>query len=154
MQCHWHRIDGACRVRDTACTTRAGPFTASMLNFVKQNECRIIEIACTMHAVSLTPLAIYDTACTICEQFLGPWQPFKENIYQKHICTRLVPPSTTKYKFLKELPNKNVVHWHSMPKNRRFHSRTSSRIWSRIRKSLVRESGAQGRFFGENPKGI
>jgi hypothetical protein len=77
-----------------------------MLNFVKQNECRIIETACTMHAVSLTPLAKYDTACTIGQQFLRPWQPFKENIYQKHISTRLVLPATTKYKFLKGPPKK------------------------------------------------
>jgi hypothetical protein len=32
---------------------------------------------CKMHAVSLTPHAKYDTACTIDEQFERPWQPLK-----------------------------------------------------------------------------
>jgi hypothetical protein len=30
-----------------------------------------------MHAVSLTPHAKYDTACTIDERFERPWQPLK-----------------------------------------------------------------------------
>jgi hypothetical protein len=38
-----------------------------------------------MHAVSMTPHAKYDTACTIDERFERPWQPFKgisiKNIY-------------------------------------------------------------------------
>jgi hypothetical protein len=38
-----------------------------------------------MHAVSLTPHAKYDTACTIDERFERPWQPLKgisiKNIY-------------------------------------------------------------------------
>jgi hypothetical protein len=39
-----------------------------------------------MHAVSLTPYAKYDTACTIDERFERPWQPLKgisiKNIYR------------------------------------------------------------------------
>jgi hypothetical protein len=34
----------------------------------------------TVHAVSLTPHATYDTACTVDERFERPWQSLKRNI--------------------------------------------------------------------------
>jgi hypothetical protein len=127
-----------------------------MLNFVNQNECWIIETACTIHVVSLTPLAKYDTTCTIGEQFLGPWQPFKENIYQNHICMRLGGlPSTTKYNFLNRL---------YLTKTSRIDTACAiigdfiveflREYEAELKKALVRESGAERRFFGEKTKGI
>jgi hypothetical protein len=53
-----------------------------------------------MHAVSLTPHAKYDTACTIDERFEQPRQPL-QGIYIKNInVPELSYPTTTKiYKF-------------------------------------------------------
>jgi hypothetical protein len=48
------------------------------------DACGVIDIACMVHAVPLTPHAKYDTACTINEQFERPWQPLK-GIYIKNI---------------------------------------------------------------------
>jgi hypothetical protein len=42
-----------------------------------KNACGANDTACTVHAVSLTPHAKYDTACTIDKRFKRPWQPLK-----------------------------------------------------------------------------
>jgi hypothetical protein len=64
------------------------------------DACGVIDTACTVHAVSLTPHAKYDTACTIDEQFVWPWQPL-QGISIKNVYVReLSYPTTTKiYKF-------------------------------------------------------
>jgi hypothetical protein len=64
-----------------------------------------------VHAVSLTPHAKYDTACTIDEWFERPWQPLKGisiiNVYVRELSYA----TTTKYINLKGLPNKKIfVH--------------------------------------------
>jgi hypothetical protein len=48
-----------------------------------------------MHAVSMTPLAKYDPACTINEQFEKPWQLLK-GISIKNKCFRIVLPQLYK----------------------------------------------------------
>jgi hypothetical protein len=59
----------ACGVIDSACMC----------------ACSVIDTACTVHTVSLTPHAKYDTACLIDKRFERPWQPLKgisiKNIY-------------------------------------------------------------------------
>jgi hypothetical protein len=64
---------------------------------IMHDACGVIDTACTVHAVSLTPHAKYDTACTIDERF--EQQPLKgipiKNIY--------VPESSTP-------PLKNTVY--------------------------------------------
>jgi hypothetical protein len=49
--------------------------------------------AFTVHAVSLTPHAKYDTTCTVDERFEWPWQPLK-GIFIKNIriCSQIVLP--------------------------------------------------------------
>jgi hypothetical protein len=74
-----------------------------------------------VHAVSLTPHAKYDTACTINKRFEWPWQPLKgisiKNIY--------VPESsypTTKkiYKFKGATLQKIFMHAVSLTLHARF----------------------------------
>jgi hypothetical protein len=97
MQCHWHRMHDACGVIDTACTC----------------ACGVNDTTCTVHAVSLIPHAwcmrchwyrmhgvciVIDTACKIWHCMHGRrtirmgLAAFKGNIYQKHICSRIVLP--------------------------------------------------------------
>jgi hypothetical protein len=53
-----------------------------------------------MHAVSLTPHAKYDTACTIDERFERPWQPLKGIFIKNIYVPELSYPTTKKiYKF-------------------------------------------------------
>jgi hypothetical protein len=61
-----------------------------------------------MHAVSLTPLGKYDTACTIDERFERPWQPLK-GISIKNIYVPELSYPTTKKKY-KLKPNKKIDH--------------------------------------------
>jgi hypothetical protein len=77
---------------------------------------------------------------------LGPWQPFKQNIYQKHKCTRLFLPSTTKYEFLKGPIQKTLCIDTTCTIIGEFESE--------FKKALGHESGAQGRFFDEKTEGI
>jgi hypothetical protein len=73
-----------------------------------------------MHAVSLTPHAKYDTACTIDERFEPPWQPLKGISIKKTIYVHriVLPRHSKKYTNLKGLPNKKFscvrCHWHRM----------------------------------------
>jgi hypothetical protein len=61
-----------------------------------------------MHVVSLTLHAKYDTACTIDERFVRPWQPLKgisiKNVYVCELSYTLPPQ---KYINLKGLPDKD-----------------------------------------------
>jgi hypothetical protein len=104
------------------------------------DACGVIDTACTVHVVSLTPHAKYDTACTINERFEWPWQPLKgisiKNIYFPESSY----PTTEKYINLKGLPNKKIFsmryHWHRMHDFCIRKSITSRRIRSRIQKGF------------------
>jgi hypothetical protein len=62
--------------------------------------CGVIDTACTVHAMSLTPHAKYDTACTIDERFERPWQPLKGIFIKNIFVPELSYPTTKKmYKF-------------------------------------------------------
>jgi hypothetical protein len=72
--------------------------------------CSVIDTACTVHAVSMTPHAYVnavlmtphakcDTACTINERFKRPWQPLKGITIKNIYVPRLSYP-TTKNSFL------------------------------------------------------
>jgi hypothetical protein len=75
-----------------------------------------------MHAVSMTPHAKYETACTIDERFERPSQPLKgisiKNILRIFPNCPTPPLKNTVYKFLKGLPNNKFscmrCHWHRM----------------------------------------
>jgi hypothetical protein len=60
----------------------------------------------TVHAVSLTPHAKYDTACTIGERFEWPWQPLKGISIKNIYVPELSYPTTKKYINLKGIPDK------------------------------------------------
>jgi hypothetical protein len=73
------KMINACGVNDTAC----------MIHAV------VMDTACTVLVVLLTPHAKYDTACTIGERFEWAWQPLKgisiKNIY---VCGLSYPTTT------------------------------------------------------------
>jgi hypothetical protein len=130
-----------------------------------------------MYAVSLTPNArcmryywyrmheacgVIDTLCKIWHRMHDRWTirtalaAFKGNIYQKHICSRIVlPHHQKKYINLKGLPNKKCscmrCHWNRIHDFSVRKSIISRRIRSRIQKA--RESGAQGVLFDEKNRG-
>jgi hypothetical protein len=80
----YKKMKNACVVNDTACTC----------------ACGVIDTACTVHAVSLTPHAKYDTAYTIDERFERPWQPSKGISIKNIYVLELSYPTTKKlYKF-------------------------------------------------------
>jgi hypothetical protein len=97
-----------------------------------KNGCGVIDTGCTMHAKFKTPCAQWTNDSVLAT--------FKGNIYQKHICSRIVIPHNYKkiYK-IKELPNKN--------KKRRLKCPLSPKIHSRIHK------GVQGGLFDEKNRG-
>jgi hypothetical protein len=111
MRCQWHRMHDACGIIDTACT---------------------------VHAVSLTPHAKYDTACTIDERLERPWQPLK-GISVKNIYVPELSYPTTK-KFINGLPIKKFscmrCHWHRMHDFCVRKSIITRRIRSRIQKGF------------------
>jgi hypothetical protein len=80
-----------------------------------KNACGVNDTACTVHAVSLTLYAKYDTACTIDERFERPWQPLK-GISIKNIYVPELSYSNTKiiYKFKGATYQKSFVHAVSM----------------------------------------
>jgi hypothetical protein len=73
------------------------------------DACGIIDTICTVHAVTLTLHAKYDTACTINKRFKQPWQALEGNTVSiKNIYVpELSHPTTKKYINLKGLPKKN-----------------------------------------------
>jgi hypothetical protein len=60
--------------------------------------------------VSLTPHAKYDTACTIEERFVRPWQPSKGISIKNCMYANWPKRPLQKYVNLKGLPNENFVH--------------------------------------------
>jgi hypothetical protein len=97
-------MDGACGIIDTACTKK-NLLTASKSENHMQNS-DVIQKKLKRHAVSMTPHAKYDTACTIDERFERPWQPLKGISVKNIYVPELSNPTTKKYINLKGLPNK------------------------------------------------
>jgi hypothetical protein len=124
MRCHWYRMQGACGIIDTACT---------------------------VHAMSLTAHAKYNTACTIDERFERSWQPLKGISIKIIYVPELPTPPLKKYINLKGLSNKKFscmrCHWHRMHDFCVRKSIISRRIRSRIQKSFsswIRGPGGTG----------
>jgi hypothetical protein len=77
-----------------------GNSLAKRLCYEKKNACGVNDTACTVHTLSLPPHAKYDTACTIDERFMHPWQPLKGISIKNMYVRELSYPTTTKiYKF-------------------------------------------------------
>jgi hypothetical protein len=68
---------------------------------MQKNTCGDNDIGCTMHAVSLTPHAKYDTACTYNGRSIrAALAALKGHIYKKKYVRELSYPTTTElYKF-------------------------------------------------------
>jgi hypothetical protein len=111
-----------------------------------------------MHAVSLTPHAKYDTACTIDERFERPWQPLKgipiKNIY----VPELSYPTPKKYIDLKGLHNKQfscIVVLDTACTIFAFENRSYlGKFEAELKKALARESGAQVVVFDEKNRSL
>jgi hypothetical protein len=111
MWWHWYRMHGACGVIDTACTNKFLNNFEQWKSYAKQ---RWYAKKLKMHALSIRPHArcmrchwhrmhdacgVIDTACTCacgvndttCMVRMA-LAAFKGNIYQKHICSRIVLP--------------------------------------------------------------
>jgi hypothetical protein len=118
-----------------------------------KNACGVNDTACTMHAVSLTPHAKYDIACTIDERFERPWQPLKGISINNIYVPELSYPTTKKYINLKGLPNKIFVNDTACTifafENRSY----LGEFEAEFKKALARESGAQGVLFDEKNRG-
>jgi hypothetical protein len=89
------------------------------------NACGVSDTACTMHEVSLTPHAKYDTVCTIDERFQRPWQPLKGISIKNIYIPELSYPTTNKI----------------------------GEFEAEFKKALARESGAQRVFIDEKKRG-
>jgi hypothetical protein len=105
MRCHWHRMHDACGVIGTVCTVKFSNNFERWKSYSKQNG-DTMQKNSKMHAVSMTPHAKYDNACTIDERFERSCQPLKGISFKN------------KYKHVKGLPNKKIsckrCHWHPM----------------------------------------
>jgi hypothetical protein len=111
-----------------------------------------------MHAVSLTPHAKYDTACTIGERFERPWQPLKGISIKNINVPELSYPTTKKYINLKGLPNKNFRACGVIDTTCTifaFENRSYlGEFEAEFKKAVARESGAQGvLLFDEKNRG-
>jgi hypothetical protein len=85
------------------------------------SACGVIDTACTMPAVSLTPHAKYDTACTIDERFERAWQPLKGISIKNIYVPELSYPITKKInKFKGATYEKIFVHTVSLTPHARF----------------------------------
>jgi hypothetical protein len=62
---------------------------------VSNDACGVIDTACTVHAMSMTPLAKYDTTCTNDERF-EPWQSLKGISSENKYVRQLSYPTTRK----------------------------------------------------------
>jgi hypothetical protein len=106
----------------------------------------------------MTPHAKYDTACTIGERSERPWQPLKGISIKNIYVPELSYPTTKKYINLKGLYlTKNVracgvidtactifaFEYRSYP----------GKFKAEFKKTLARESGAQGALFDEKNQG-
>jgi hypothetical protein len=140
---HTVSLTGACGVIDTECTIKFSNNFEKWKSYAKR---RRYAKKLKMHAVSLTPHAKYDTACTIDDWFERPWQPLKgistKNIYVPEY------PTTKKYLNLKGLPNTKFscmrCHWHRMHDFCVRKSIISRRIRSRIQKDFIPWIRGQG----------
>jgi hypothetical protein len=123
MRCHWHRMQkkffGQLQKVKIICKT------AMVCKKIK-NACGVIDTASKIWH------RMHDRR-TIRTALAG-------NIYQKHLCSRIVLPTTKKYINLKGLPNKKFscmrCHWHRMHDFYVRKSIKSQRIRSRIKKGF------------------
>jgi hypothetical protein len=137
MRYHWHRMHN--KIFELLRKVKIICKTSMVCNKIK-NACGVNDTACTVHTVSLTPHAKYDTACTIDKQFERPWKPL-EGISIKNIYVpELSYPTTKKIEKFKRLRKKKFscmrCHWHRMHD---FFVRKliiSRRIRSRIQKGF------------------
>jgi hypothetical protein len=114
MRCHWHRMYRACGVIDTACMVHAVsliPHAQKILsnNFEKKKvRCKTAMVCKKIKNAG----GVTDTACKIWHRMHDrrtirtAMTAFIENIYQKHICSQIVLPSTKKYINLKASPKR------------------------------------------------
>jgi hypothetical protein len=110
-----------------------------------------------VHAVSLTPHAKYDTACTIDERFERPWQPLKGISIKNIYVSELSYPTTKKiYTFKWATLQKIFVQAVSLTPHARFLRSKIDHIFefaAEFKKALARESGAKGVLFDEKNRG-
>jgi hypothetical protein len=106
----------------------------------------VIDTTWTVHAVSLTPHAKYDTVCTIAERFGRSWQTWK-GISIKMFANWPTPP-IQKYINLRGLLNKkkfvHAVSWKWAIKKSNIFAN-----WKQNTKALAYELGAQVALFDE-----
>jgi hypothetical protein len=99
-----------------------------------------------MHAVSLTPHAKYDTACTTDKRFEWPWQPLKGISIKNIYVPELSYPTTTKSINLKGLDTACTIF--------AFENRSYlGEFEAELKKAIARESGAQGVLFDKKNRG-
>jgi hypothetical protein len=103
MRCQWYRKHDAFCVIDTACKIWHRMHMCMRCHWYRMHiTCGVNDTASTMHSVSLTPHAKYDTACTIDERFERPWQPLKAISINNIYVPELSYP-TTKKMFMNEV---------------------------------------------------
>jgi hypothetical protein len=133
MRCQWHRMHVECGVIDRM-----------------HSVCEVIDTARTVHAGSFMHVACggidtasiiqYETACTMDEIFVRPWQPLKGISIKTFMYVNCPNPPLQNDINLRGLTNKTIscmwCHLRRMHENQRLKSRISSRIKSRIPKDF------------------
>jgi hypothetical protein len=98
------KIKFSLKINSPLCTKKLSNNFKKWKSYAKQQcyakkikrACGVNDTACTVHAVSLTPHAKYDTACTIDERSERPWQPLKGISIKNTYAPELSYPTTKK----------------------------------------------------------